>query len=194
MKKSFIAIAIISGIVIGAIIGFGGLSALSHTGASTTTGSANTIITKPDGMISTVDAKSIILNKVPGAILMNFDFTTGDLPVYDATVVNGKNEYNIKVNAKTGDISSFTQESSNFSGTMTDVNSSIVSENGFISTNKARDIASVKVPNANVVGVTLNYQGITPEYDLILSTSSTKNYICINAKTGDIISNTSMLD
>lgn len=193
MKKSFIAIAIISGIVIGAIIGFGGLAALSHTGIKADSkGTATTIITKPADVISTSDAKSIVLNKVPGGVITNFYFANGDVSTYDATVVNGKNEYSVKVNAKTGDISSFDKTSSDFKGTVADVNAGVVSQNGFISSDKAKEIALAKVPNSDITGISLNYEGITPEYDLVLTNATNKVYICLNAKTGDIISNNSM--
>lgn len=189
MKRSFIAIAIVSGLVLGGIVGFGGNAMLANSGVKSNQDGKTTVMEKPTGVITTIDAKSIILNKVPAGIITNFTFTNSTTPSYDATVVNGKNEYKVVVDAKTGDISTFDTISSDFKGNVLDISAPTSS----IPPSTALKIAQEKIPDSTLSGISFNYEGLnTPEYDIVLSTKSAINYICVSAKNGDIISNNSV--
>ena len=182
MKK--IGITIILGIIIGTGIGFAGVTAL---GSSNHTTSKNTIIaTKTSNIIAPIAAKSIILNKIPGSTITSFNFENSKDGTYMATAVNGTTEYTISVNATTGAIINLSNK------TVANITANMETPSGFISEKKAIDIATTKVPNSKLTGLSLNYKNIAPEYDLIMQTTKTKNYICINAKTGDIISSNSI--
>ncbi|WP_297522090.1 PepSY domain-containing protein [uncultured Clostridium sp.] len=176
MKK--IGITIIVGIILGLGIGFGGISVLASPKNAIIQTTTNTKLT---GIITSIDAKSIILNKIPGSTITNFAFHNIPIPAYSSISVNGNKEYKISVNAKTGKIISSTDarfKNSDISAT---------APNGLISNIKAREIASTKVPNSKLVGLSLDFNNPIPEYDLIMQTSKDKFYISINAKTGTLI-------
>ncbi|MGL5573979.1 MAG: PepSY domain-containing protein [Sarcina sp.] len=182
MKK--IAITAIIGLLIGTGIGFGGISVLatpSHVSPVTT----NTALSIPNGIIPIIEAKSIALNKEPGSTIVSTDFIDGAVPTYKIITANGTNEYTISINGKTGDIISSIKTTTKTPLTFK------ANINGVISETQAREIASKAVPNSTLTGLTLDYQNLaTPEYDIIQQTAQNKYYVCINAKTGDIISNT----
>lgn len=53
-------------------------------------------------------AKSIMLNKVPGANILEFSYDGDDkTPKYDGTLIKDNYEYEVDVNAKTGQIIKF---------------------------------------------------------------------------------------
>ena len=56
-------------------------------------------------------AKSIMLNKVPGANILEFSYDGDDkTPKYDGTLIKDNYEYEVDVNAKTGQIIKFEKE------------------------------------------------------------------------------------
>lgn len=180
MKK--IAIAVIVGLIVGAGVGFSGISVLAapnHKPVITT----SSTLTIPNGVIPIIEAKSIALNAEPGSTIVSTDFTNDSTPNYRIITANGNTEYTISINGKTGNIISSIKSTAKTPLTFT---SNI---NGIITETKARQIASKKVPGSTLTGLTLDYQNLTtPEYDIIQQTAKNKYYICINAKTGDIIS------
>ena len=182
MKK--IGITIILGIIIGTGIGFGGITALSSSNYQSTT---NIILkSKPSNTITALAAKSIILNKIPGSIITNFNFENIKTPIYQSVALNGTTQYTVQVNALTGVITSLTTKKVKNSSFDTQAPVGLISES------KAIDIASSKITNSKLTGLALNYNSIAPEYDIIMQTSKDNNYICINAKNGKIISSTSI--
>ena len=61
--------------------------------------------------IGTKKAKEIMLKKVPGATIVEFEFDKDDdTPVYEAELKKGKYEYEITVNAITGKIVEFEKD------------------------------------------------------------------------------------
>lgn len=183
MKK--FSIAIIIGLIIGTIIGFGGVSVLASPKNIDIVNTKTSSISLPKGLIPLIEAKSIALNKVPGSTIISTDFNDNTVPTYKIIVVNTSTQYNISINARTGDIINF---SKNHIKTPLVFSSNI---NGIISESKAKEIASKEVPKSMLIGFTLDYKNLAiPQYDIIQKTTKNKYYICINAKTGDIISST----
>ena len=88
---------------IGMIAGFGvAIAGISHALKG---GSNNT------RLITAEKAKTIMKNKVPGASISEFSYDTDDrLPKYDATLIKDNYEYEIDINAKTGEIIKFEKE------------------------------------------------------------------------------------
>ncbi len=88
---------------IGMIAGFGvAIAGISHALKG---GSNNT------KLITAEKAKTIMKNKVPGASISEFSYDTDDkLPKYDATLIKDNYEYEIDINAKTGEIIKFEKE------------------------------------------------------------------------------------
>lgn len=82
---------------IGVAVGFG----VSVVGVSY----ASKNITKSVKLITSEQAKSIMLNKVPGANFIEFSYDGDDMkPKYDGTLIKDNSEYEIDVDAKTGQI------------------------------------------------------------------------------------------
>ena len=187
MKK--IIIAGIAGIIIGGVISFGGIYALSDTGIAKVNVSGD-ISAPTSGSISLVDAQSIALNKVPGSVITSFEFDNGTTPVYEATLVSGHTEYELDINAKTGVITKFETENKDYKNSVVNSNLEVIKTNNFISVEKAKELALAKVPNSKIIGFSLDYESITPQYDVELITSTDKYEIDVNAKTGAIISTT----
>ena len=62
-------------------------------------------------LITSQEAKNIMLNKVPGATIIEFSYDGDDVvPKYDGKLIKDNCEYEIDVNAKTGAIIKFEQE------------------------------------------------------------------------------------
>ena len=183
MKKIFIAI--IMGLIIGTVIGFCGINVLASPKNIDMVNITTSSISLPKGLIPLIEAKSIALNKEPGSIIISTDFNNDAIPTYKIITVNTSTQYNISIDAKTGDIINC---SKNHIKTPLIFSSNI---NGIISESKAKEIASKEVPNSMLIGFTLDYENLAiPQYDIIQKTTQNKYYICINAKTGDIISST----
>ena len=188
MKK--IIIAGIAGIIIGGLISFGGIYALADTGIAKVTNAGSDITAPTSGTISLVDAQSIALNKVPGSVITSFEFDNGTTPIYEATLVSGYTEYELDINAKTGVITKFETENKDYKNSVINSNLEIIKTNNFISVEKAKEIALAKAPSSKIIGFSLDYENITPQYDVELISSTDKYEIDVNAKTGTIISTT----
>lgn len=62
-------------------------------------------------LITSEKAKSIMMNKVPGATILEFSYDGDDrIAKYDGTLIKDNFEYEIDINAKTGDIIKFEKE------------------------------------------------------------------------------------
>ena len=61
-------------------------------------------------LISASKAKEIMLNKVPGAKFIEFEFDNDRTPTYEGTLRKGIYEYEITVDAKTGKIIEFEKD------------------------------------------------------------------------------------
>lgn len=62
------------------------------------------------GLIGSEKAKSIMLSKVPGGTLIKFEFDNDHTPEYEGEIIVGDWEYDITVDARTGDILEFEKE------------------------------------------------------------------------------------
>ena len=120
-------------------------------------------------------AKSIMLNKVPGANILEFS--------YDGTLIKDNYEYEVDVNAKTGQIIKFekeaifthnsngnannasanTQQSTTQQST-TQNNNASTTRKAYIGESKAKSIMLNKVPGATISKFYLDNDA-TPEYD-----------------------------
>lgn len=68
-------------------------------------------------------AKSIMISKVPGANILEFSYDGDDKnPMYDGTLIKDNYEYEVDVNAKTGEIIKFEKETIFTSNSNTNVN------------------------------------------------------------------------
>lgn len=63
------------------------------------------------GLISAEKAKSIMLSQVPGGTLIKFEFDYDHTPEYEGEIISGDWEYDITVDARTGNIIEFEKES-----------------------------------------------------------------------------------
>lgn len=161
-------------------------------------------------------AKSIMLNKVPGATISKFYLDNDATPEYDGELIKGDYEYNISVDAVTGEIREFSKErirnynnptinnsTSTNSNTNannnvatnnnTNVNNNVTTNNNGITTNttyigesKAKSIMLSKVPGATIRGFHFDNDS-TPEYEAELIKDGYEYDISVNALTGGII-------
>ena len=70
----------------------------------------NNGITTNTTYIGESKAKSIMLSKVPGATIRRFHFDNDSTPEYEAELIKDGYEYDISVNALTGEIIEFSKE------------------------------------------------------------------------------------
>lgn len=190
---------------IGIITGFGlSLATLSYASNS---GSDNV------NLITSEKAKTIMQNKVPGASITEFSYDGDDrVPKYDGTLVKENYEYEIDVNAKTGEVIKFEKEkiaiSNNSSNSNGSNNSSInnqqstkkpnstqnntntnkvtnIQGNSYIGEAKAKSIMLSKVPGATIKKFYLDNDR-TPEYEAELIKGDIEYEISIDARTGSI--------
>lgn len=190
---------------IGMIAGFGlSLAGLSYA----SNGGSNNV-----NLITKEKAKTIMLNKVPGAAITEFSYDKDDrVPKYDGTLVKENYEYEIDVNAKTGEVIKFEKEkiftsnnSSNSNGsnnssinnqqsttkpnsTQNNTNSNKVTStqgNSYIREAKAKSIMLSKVPGATIKQFYLDNDR-TPEYEAELIKGDIEYEISIDARTGEI--------
>ena len=84
----------------------------TNNNASTNNNSnvSNNTTTNKKSYIGESKAKSIMLNKVPGATIRTFKFDNDSTPEYEAELVKDGYEYDISVNAYTGAIKEFSKE------------------------------------------------------------------------------------
>lgn len=149
-------------------------------------------------------AKSIMLNKVPGATISKFYLDNDATPEYDGELIKGDYEYNISVDAVTGEIREFSKErirnynnptinNSTSTNSNTNANNNVPTNNNGITTNrtyigesKAKSIMLSKVPGATIRGFHFDNDS-TPEYEAELIKDGYEYDISVNALTGEII-------
>ena len=142
-------------------------------------------------------AKSIMLNKVPGANILEFSYDGDDkTPKYDGTLIKDNYEYEVDVNAKTGQIIKFEKEAvfvaNNASANNTSTNNqqattqqSTAAKNSYIGEAKAKSIMLNKVPGATIRSFYFDGDS-TPEYDGELIKDGYEYDISVDAVTGAI--------
>lgn len=194
-------------------------NASANTQQSTTQQSTtqnNNASTTRKAYIGESKAKSIMLNKVPGATISKFYLDNDATPEYDGELIKGDYEYDISVDAVTGEIREFSKErirnynnptinnsTSTNSNTNannnvatnnnTNVNNNVPTNNNGITTNrtyigesKAKSIMLSKVPGATIRGFHFDNDS-TPEYEAELIKDGYEYDISVNALTGGII-------
>ena len=150
-------------------------------------------------------SKSIMLNKVPGANILEFSYDGDDkTPKYDGTLIKDNYEYEVDVNAKTGQIIKFekeaifthnsngnannasanTQQSTTQQST-TQNNNASTTRKAYIGESKAKSIMLNKVPGATISKFYLDNDA-TPEYDGELIKGDYEYDISVDAVTGEI--------
>ena len=142
-------------------------------------------------------AKSIMLNKVPGANILEFSYDGDDkTPKYDGTLIKDNYEYEVDVNAKTGQIIKFEKEAifvaNNGSANNASTNNqqvttqqSTAAKNSYIGEAKAKSIMLNKVPGATIRSFYFDGDS-TPEYDGELIKDGYEYDISVDAVTGAI--------
>ena len=166
-KKKYITLGI--GILTGFGVSLAGLSFASYNSSKST------------NLITAQKAKDIMLGKVPGSSILEFSYDGDDrTPKYDGTLIKDNYEYEIDVDAKTGDIIKFEKEqifqSNNTSNTI-----------DLITSQEAKDIMLNKVPGATIIEFSYDGDDATPKYDGKLIKDNCEYEIDVNAKTGAII-------
>ena len=149
-------------------------------------------------------AKSIMLNKVPGATISKFYLDNDATPEYDGELIKGDYEYDISVDAVTGEIREFSKErirnynnptinNSTSTNSNTNANNNVPTNNNGITTNrtyigesKAKSIMLSNVPGATIRGFHFDNDS-TPEYEAELIKDGYEYDISVNALTGEII-------
>ena len=146
-------------------------------------------------------AKSIMLNKVPGANILEFSYDGDDkTPKYDGTLIKDNYEYEVDVNAKTGQIIKFEKEaiftpnsngnannaSANTQQSTTQNNNASTTRKAYTGESKAKSIMLNKVPGATISKFYLDNDA-TPEYEAELIKDGYEYDISVNALTGEII-------
>lgn len=182
-------------------------NASANTQQSTTQQSTtqnNNASTTRKAYIGESKAKSIMLNKVPGATISKFYLDNDATPEYDGELIKGDYEYDISVDAVTGEIIEFSKErirnynnptinNSTSTNSNTNANNNVPTNNNGITTNrtyigesKAKSIMLSKVPGATIRGFHFDNDS-TPEYEAELIKDGYEYDISVNALTGGII-------
>lgn len=182
-------------------------NASANTQQSTTQQSTtqnNNASTTRKAYIGESKAKSIMLNKVPGATISKFYLDNDATPEYDGELIKGDYEYDISVDAVTGEIREFSKErirnynnptinNSTSTNSNTNANNNVPTNNNGITTNrtyigesKAKSIMLSKVPGATIRGFHFDNDS-TPEYEAELIKDGYEYDISVNALTGGII-------
>ena len=159
---------------IGMVAGFGlSLAGLSHASKNESNHS---------NLITSEKAKTIMTNKVPGATILEFSYDGDDrVPKYDGTLIKDNYEYEIDVNAKTGEVIKFEKEK------VFTPNSNNTNINNLITSEKAKSIMMGKVPGATIIEFSYDGDDRIPKYDGTLKKDNYKYEIDVNAKTGEVI-------
>ena len=182
-------------------------NASANTQQSTTQQSTtqnNNASTTRKAYIGESKAKSIMLNKVPGATISKFYLDNDATPEYDGELIKGDYEYDISVDAVTGEIREFSKErirnynnptinNSTSTNSNTNANNNVPTNNNGITTNrtyigesKAKSIMLSKVPGATIRRFHFDNDS-TPEYEAELIKDGYEYDISVNALTGGII-------
>ena len=175
-------------------------NASANTQQSTTQNNNNASTTRK-AYIGESKAKSIMLNKVPGATISKFYLDNDATPEYDGELIKGDYEYDISVDAVTGEIREFSKEriynnttTNTTTNNNTNVNSSASSNKvnttttskTYIGEAKAKSIMLSNVPGATIRGFHFDNDS-TPEYEAELVKDGYEYDISVNALTGEII-------
>ena len=181
-------------------------NASANTQQSTTQQSTtqnNNASTTRKAYIGESKAKSIMLNKVPGATISKFYLDNDATPEYDGELIKGDYEYDISVDAVTGEIREFSKErirnynnptinNSTSTNSNTNVNNNVPTNNNGSTTNrtyigesKAKSIMLSNVPGATIRGFHFDNDS-TPEYEAELVKDGYEYDISVNALTGAI--------
>ena len=182
-------------------------NASANTQQSTTQQSTtqnNNASTTRKAYIGESKAKSIMLNKVPGATISKFYLDNDATPEYDGELIKGDYEYDISVDAVTGEIREFSKErirnynnptinNSTSTNSNTNANNNVATNNNtnvnnrtYIGESKAKSIMLSKVPGATIRGFHFDNDS-TPEYEAELIKDGYEYDISVNALTGGII-------
>ena len=165
-------------------------NASANTQQSTTQN--NNASTTRKAYIGESKAKSIMLNKVPGATISKFYLDNDATPEYDGELIKGDYEYDISVDAVTGEIREFSKERIRNYNNPTINNSTSTNNNGsttnrtYIGESKAKSIMLSNVPGATIRGFHFDNDS-TPEYEAELIKDGYEYDISVNALTGEII-------
>jgi len=173
----------------------------NNASATTTTNNSSNsrATTNSSSYIGSAKAKSIMLNKVPGATVKSFYFDNDNTPEYDGELIKDGYEYDISVDARTGAIREFSKEriAGYTSNTNTNTNkpstttsssnktNTTTSGSSYIGSAKAKSIMLSKVPGATVKSFSFDGDG-TPEYDGELIKGGYEYDISVDARTGAI--------
>lgn len=124
-------------------------------------------------------AMQIAVDKVGAGtiIILEEDFEHG-VTVYDITVLDGNNKYEIDIDARSGDVVQYKQKN---------VNTSVASSSNQITAQQAQDIALGQVGAGTVVKCKLDYDDKRAEYEVTIINANTKYEIDIDAATGRVI-------
>lgn len=106
-------------------------------------------------LITSEEAKEIILKKVPNGTFTEFSFDSDDkTPKYDSTVIKDNIEYEVDVDAKTGEVIKFEKEKISINKTST--NSSVSTNNATTTNNNSNNTANSSATNNNTASNTQN--------------------------------------
>ena len=159
---------------IGMIAGFG----LSLAGLSYASKNGNNNV----NLITSEKAKTIMLDKVPGATITEFSYDGDDkIPKYDGTLIKDNYEYEVDINAETGEVIKFEKEKVSISNTNNQNTSNLITEE------KARTIMLDKVPGATITEFSYDKDDSVPKYEGTLIKDNYEYEIDVNAKTGEVI-------
>lgn len=151
-----------------------------------------------EAKISHERAKEIALAKVGGGTVteMDLDYEQGVL-VYEAEIRYNGIEYEVDVNASTGEVVKFRSDHSsggNPAGptaaqqpAATSSQPQSGSSSPQISYEKAKDIAIAKVGGGTVRGIDLDYEGGRPVYEIEVRYGSREYEVYVDASTGEIV-------
>lgn len=142
--------------------------------------------TTTNDVISEEKAKLIMLEKVPGATIVEFSYDKDGREIkYEGTLVKDNYEYEIDVNAKTGEIIQFEQEQKGNISVITTEQDTISSS--YITEEQAKEIMLEKVPEATIVKFSYDKDKGEMKYEGTLVKDNVKYEIDVDRRTGEII-------
>ena len=122
-----------------------------------------------------------MLDKVPGATITEFSYDGDDkIPKYDGTLIKDNYEYEVDINAETGEVIKFEKEKVSISNTNNQNTSNLITEE------KARTIMLDKVPGATITEFSYDKDDSVPKYEGTLVKDNYEYEIDVNAKTGEV--------
>ena len=157
----------------------------ANTTTVTNNSSNSKATTSSSSYIGSSKAKSIMLNKVPGATVKSFSFDGDGTPEYDGELIKDGYEYDISVDARTGAIREFSKERIAGYNTNTNKPNTTTSSSSYIGTAKAKSIMLSKVPGATIRSFHFDNDS-TPEYEAELVKGGYEYDISVDARTGAI--------